>query len=55
MNPHPQKTTDPIVRLNVPITKQKRRMAKIAALKAGLDLQDFVVKAIMEKIERDGK
>lgn len=54
MIPHPQKVTNPTVRLNIPITKQKRRAAKIAALKAGIDLKDFVVKAIMEKIEREG-
>lgn len=55
MIPDPQKFTGPMVRLNIPITNQKRRMAKIAALKAGLDLKDFVVKAIMEKIEREDK
>jgi len=54
MNPrrHPQKV-DPTVRLNIPITYNKKKLAKIAAAKAGVTLQDFVLTAIREKIGRE--
>lgn len=38
---------------NVP--EEVHRDAKIAALKEGVTLQEWVIKAIMEKIERDKK
>lgn len=48
-------TKKTVVRLNIPIKKEQRNMAKIAALKAGIDLKDFVVQAIIEKIDNDLK
>ena len=37
-------------RLNIPIDKEIKRLAKIAALEQKMSLQDFVVLAISEKI-----